>query len=110
MGEMTKDLSVLIYHNDTLVTQCKPKYVGMLGMILCPDSINFKNNTRLSVEFFLGEGEEKRLRMPAIVTSNNEQGLGLTFHPSDNDAINSLLDILIALPVQAVGSSEARTG
>jgi len=110
MGEMAKDLSVLIYHNDTLVAQCKPKYVGMLGMTLCPDSINFQNNTRLSVEFILGEGEGKRLRMPAIVTSNNEQGLGLTFNSPDSDSTNDLLGILIDLRVQPVGSSEARIG
>ena len=94
---MTKDLSVIIYHNETPVAQCKPEYVSIVGMFLCPDSINFQNNTRLSVEFILGEGEGKRLRIPAIVTSNNEHGLGLTFHPSDNDAISSLFDTLMDL-------------
>lgn len=110
MGEKTNDLSVLIYHNDIPVARCKPEYVGLLGMFLCAGPVKFHRNTRLDVELILGKSQGGRLRIPAIVTSSNRWGLGLTFLSPDHDSINTLCEILSDLPVQAVGSPAVQYG
>lgn len=102
MREMTNDLSVLIYHNGNPVVRCKPKYVGLLGMFLCAGPVKFHHKARLDVELILGEDKGKRLRMQAVVTSSNRQGLGLTFLSPDHDSINGLREILSNLPAQSV--------
>ena len=98
MSEMNNDLSVLIYHNGNPVVRCKPKYVGVLGMYLCAGPVKFHTNARLDVEFITDGDEGLRFRMPAIVTSSNRQGLGLTFLAPEYSDFNALHEMLNKFP------------
>lgn len=98
MNDMTKGLSILIYHNDIPVVRCTPKYIGLLGMYLHAGPVKFHTHARLDVEFIIDGEKDQRFRMPAIVTSSSRQGLGLTFLCPELSYVNGLHEMLNEFP------------
>ena len=72
------DVSLVVYHNHKRLTECKPYYIGMLGIFIKDCDISYPINTRFEVEI-IGSSNiniDKR-RIPVVISSVTMQGVGL---------------------------------
>ena len=73
------DVSMVVYHNHKWLTECKPYYIGMLGIFIKDCDISYPINTRLDVEIIASNNMniDKR-RIPVVISSVTKQGVALS--------------------------------
>lgn len=101
--EKTKldDISLLVFYNHKQLTECKPYYIGMLGVFIKDCDISYPANTRLEIEI-IGTNNKNidRHRIPVVISSVTKQGVGLRpdhFEPFHNVKWKTILSSVSSL-------------
>lgn len=90
------DVSLVVYHNHKRLTECKPYYIGMLGVFIKDCDISYPANTRLEIEI-IGSNNKNidNHRFPVVISSVNSQGVALSpnhFEPFHNIRWKTILN------------------
>ncbi len=88
-------VQVRLFRNKHPVVRCLANYVGLLGMQVDVAPMMYQKGTHLEVELTLDKEDGiRRCKLPAVVTNNSRDGMGLTFLDHDM-RINSILQEII---------------
>ena len=95
------DVSLIVYHNHKWLTECKPYYIGMLGIFMKDCDISYPANTRLEIEI-IGSNNKNidNHRFPVVISSVTRQGVGLSpdhFEPFHNIRWKTILNNISVL-------------
>ena len=93
-------IQVRLYRNKHPVVRCQANYIGLLGMQVDVGPMLYQKGTHLEVELSLDKGDgSQRCKLPAVVTNNSRDGMGLTFLDHDMYT-NSILQEIILKSVE----------
>jgi hypothetical protein len=78
VNQNISNIKLAVFHNNEPIGVFKPFYMGMLGIFLENDAIDYPENTRLEIEI-LGSNEDsiESLRIPVTVSCKINKGIGL---------------------------------
>ena len=88
-------VQVRLFRNNHPVVRCLANYVGLLGMQVDVGPMMYQKGTQLEVELTLDKDDGlRRCKLPAVVSNNSRDGMGLTFLNHDM-RMNSILQEII---------------
>lgn len=90
------DVSLIVYHNHKRLTECKPYYIGMLGVFIKDCDISYPINTKLEIEI-IGSNNKNidNYLFPVSISSVSRQGVGFCpdhFEPFHNIRWKTILN------------------
>lgn len=89
------DIDLVLYHNDKPVNVCKLDYIGLMGMHVKGHSLTYPKNSPLEIEV-LGPYKTSidNSRVPVVVSSNDDEGIGLRLKSYDDELVQSWVALL----------------
>lgn len=88
-------IHVRLHHHHYPVAVCQASYVGLLGMQLVTRASRYPPGTRIEVELRVDDAHrDNHCRLPAVVTSQGEDELGISFLQHDMQTNTQLLKII----------------
>ncbi|MDH5392492.1 MAG: hypothetical protein OEY11_04805 [Gammaproteobacteria bacterium] len=102
MGRIKLDnLSLVLYQNNKRLTECKPYYIGILGIFIKDCDIPCAVNTRLEIEIMDTDNKSvSNYRFPVVISSISGQGVSLRpdhFEPFHNVRWKTVLNNVASL-------------
>lgn len=91
----SKDLNMVIYHEDDMVAICKPDYIGFMGVFLKNIVFDYPQGTQLDVMFVDFQNKfniDERVAM--VVNKSDYDGLGLRLKNFENSTVKKWYNIL----------------
>ena len=88
-------IETALYHNNKLVIRCIGQNIGRGGMFVKSGPLYLSKNTRVELKFSLPTHQgNNQFHLPAVITHNARDGLGLMFTGNTAQARNSIMSIL----------------
>ena len=92
--------------NNHPVVRCLVNYIGLLGMQVDVGPMMYQKGTHLEVELTLDKEDcVRRCKLPAVVTNNSSDGMGLTFLDHDMRTNGILQEIILDSTAQTAASA-----
>ncbi len=95
------EVKVLLAKNTIPISNCKPVYIGMLGMCLETGSLTLQKHDLLDVEIYLQrQNQRRRCQLQAVVTQSSRSRTGLTFVEVTEKNYLELQEIVVSNPIK----------
>ena len=92
------DINMVIYHNQSMVTACRPDHLGFMGVFLKGIHLGYPVGTFLEVKFIGHKYDySKGIRIPMVVNHSEANGTGLRLKNFEKDVAQKWKGILKAI-------------
>jgi len=89
------DINMIIYHNQSLITTCKPDHLGFMGVFLKNIQLDYPVGTTLEVKFIWHKYDYTKVaRIPMVVNHSEANGTGLRLKNFERDVVHNWKRIL----------------
>lgn len=93
---MENELCIRLYRNNEIEARCKANFIGLMGIHINIFSLMYSKGTHLEVDISVdNQSGISQCRLPAVVTSRSNNGVGLTFVNSNIHILSTLKDIIL---------------
>lgn len=95
LANSISNINMIIYHNQSLVTTCKPDHLGFMGVFLKNIHLGYPVGTTLEVKFIGHKYDYTQgARIPMVVNHSEANGTGLRLKNFEWDVVKKWKGLL----------------